>query len=557
MSLQENPGQFDKFSQSEKKEKDFLQREFGLRKVENEADSSGLAYISKIDGWAIEKESFLGRWLESAPVKRLRGVSQLGLNRYFPLPNFHTRFDHSSEVALRSVLELSRLARNFREEFLKMSADYPLGLNPQVLGKEEKDEQILKVIKLGAIYAINHDVATPAGGDGVKYIFDLDDDRDLLEVIKWNFEEYSRLCREDGFDPDKILALFTKLARREDEGILGQLIHRSGRKDRGFDMDSICYTLMDAQNCLGLDSNLAIKSRTTGESRVRTQSQTVESQLKVIATDLISQQDELNLQARDWLGGHERKLRELWSNGQSYSFLDLPSFRPQRSKSHLDLGDFIPFSALILKEGKVVFADPYVLDRLWLLHDFLAEHIYFSPATVGPEIGLAVSLKAERGEQNSLSEKEKRYILTVDDESFLSNLKKNFPNATYWCSDLASLDWKGGNLCRGSDRKILSISSALRTQDEIREQFTALFKIKSIPTRLETPVLILGEIKKYGEIFFERQKTMKQKEKELGYLMGTFPGWATPSSWVWVDEWLRPERHILERQPYWGRHLPP
>ncbi len=541
MSLQENPRQFDRFSQSEREERDFLQREFGLRKVENERDTSDFVYISKIDGWAIEKESFLGRWLEFTPVKRLRGVSQLGLNRYFPLPNFHTRFDHSSEVALRSVLTLWRLAHDFKEEFLKVSADYPLELNPQASGKDKENEQILKVIKLGAIYAINHDVATPAGGDGIKYIFDLDDDRDLPEVIKWNIEEYSKLCREDGFDSDRILSLFTKLARREDEGILGQLIHRSGREGRGFDMDSMCYTLMDAQNCLGVG---------VGESVGEVRPQAVENQLKVIAADLKSQQDELNLRAQDWLGGRqERELRRLYFNGLPYPFLCLPDLRPQISRSYLDLRDFVPFSGLILKEGKVVFADPHVLDRLWLLHDFLAEHIYFSPAIVGPEVGLAALLKTERSHR-TLSEKEKRYLLTVDDESFLNNLKKNFPNAAYWFSDLAALIWKGENLHRGSNKDISLVDSKSLAGYEHREQFEALFRIKNTPTRLETPVLILGETRQYGEVFSERRKTMRQKERQHGYLVGTFPSWAMPGSWVWGDEMLRPERHILERQGY-------
>lgn len=257
--------EFSQFSQEKERENIFLREKFGLVKVDLQKDRGlpKFAYISEFDGWAVERELFLGRWLEFAPVQRLRGIHQLGLNRDFPLPNSHTRFEHSAELTIRSTLQLWRLSSHFREEFLKMSSDYPLNLNPHLSEKERQEEQISKTVKLGAIYAALHDIATPAGGDTVKYIVGLDDDRDLPQVLNWNFAEFAQLCQKDGFDPEEVIKLFTRLAKRKEKGILGQLIHCSGGENRSFDLDSLCYTLMDAQVVLGLSWDKPLENKET------------------------------------------------------------------------------------------------------------------------------------------------------------------------------------------------------------------------------------------------------------------------------------------------------
>lgn len=523
----------------------FLRKEFGLVKADPQRDRglSSLSYISEFDGWAIEKDSFLDKWLEFAPVKRLAGVHQLGLNRHFPLPNNHTRFDHSAEVALRTTLVLSRLARDFREEFLVLSCDYPLSLNPQLSGKEKEDEQIFKTIKLGAIYAVNHDIATPAGGDAVKYIVGLDDDRDLPMVLNWHREDFAALCQEDRLNPKEVTKLFVKIAQRKEKGILGQLIHRSGGEDRGFDLDSICYTLMDAQACLGL-SWMKLDSVTKQTSAV----EKVPLGLGKTAAYLVRQQDESNQRAQERVRVHEGELKEHYKYDLPLSYINFSSLRPQRPPQFLSLGDFSLFDSLSLQDGKVVFTDSRKIYNLFLLADFLARYIYFSPASLGPEVGLGTSIELNH-EGVTFSETEKRYLLTASDHSFLENLKKNFPNWAYWFSDLACLGWRGSDNLSRSKNRHLSFIDNVQSVKEIRAFLENLFTIRQLPSRLATPLLASGKIKTLGEIFPQNRERIKRTRRINGYLADTFPHWVRPPSpWYLEDEFVRPDRYRLERR---------
>ncbi|MBF8249752.1 MAG: hypothetical protein HW400_353 [Candidatus Levybacteria bacterium] len=526
----------------------FLRREFGLVKVDS-LPSQGLyslAHISEFDGWAVEKESFLGRWLEFSPVKRLSGIHQLGLNRYFPLPNNHTRFDHSAEVALRTTLVLSRLARDFREGFLALSQHYPLNLDSQLSGREREEEQINKTIRLGAIYAANHDVATPAGGDAVKYIVGSDENHDLPMVLDWHRKDFAKLCQKDGFNPEEVIEFFVKLAQRKDEGILGQLIHCSGGKDRGFDLDSICYTLIDAQACLGLSS---IQQNSRSSKVIPQEELAIQSELEKTASYLDKQQKELNQGAEVWLRGYEREVRQCYELNSSFPYVDLPFLRPQRPAQSLNLEDFSLFESLALKDGKVVFTDFQKLNNLYLLANFLAQNIYFSPTTLGSEVGLATSIEFNRG-QKLLLDTEKHYLLNTDDHSFLENLKKNFPNWAYWFSDLASLGWEGSNLGQGGMPEVsIDTNSIFEAQRSYPEN---LLRIRKIPSRLNTRVMTSGEIKEYGEIFPGREKEIKRKLELQTMLIGTMPYWARPRLLVPAEEYATwSDRHLLEKMPYW------
>lgn len=573
---------FSEFSQEDQREREFLRKTFGLVQVDSQKErgTPRFAYISEFDGWAVERESFLGRWLEFSPVRRLRGIRQLGLNRDFPLPNPHTRFEHSAEVSVRAVLVLSHLARDFREEFLTLSSNYPFNLNPDLSGKEKEDEQIFKTIKLGAIYAANHDDATPAGGDAVKYIFGLDDDRDLSRILGWNFAEFSRLCREDGFDAEEVIKLFTRLAKRKDKGILGQLIHCPGGKNRGFDLDSICYTLMDAQVSLGLswegldhrlrDDRFARAVKEVLEPKIergdlspellpaaleinRQEGSAIHWELEMTAAYLKEQQKELGLRGREWVMTHGRELRSLHRHNSPYPYISLPSFRPQAPPQFLALKDFSPFSSLALKEGKVVFTDPHRVNNLWLLQDFLAEHIYFSPSVLGPEAGLAAQVKFNRGayrEGVSPPEKERRFLLTTSDDDLLKFLKENEPSLAYWFSDLAALGWEGGNLGRGA-RPVISLDVGAIEPDIVLTYLYALLMMRKMPSRLDTPVLVLGEVRRYGEVFPDRKKEIKKRAMRQGWLTENIPYWARPRLILYGDECNPLERHLLERMPHW------
>lgn len=533
------------FSKEERGEREFLRRTFGLVQVNPIKDRGvpQLAYISEFDGWAVERESFLGKWLEFAPVKRLRGICQLGLNRDLPLPNPHTRFEHSAELAIRSTLQLRRLSSpHFREEFLRMSSHYPLNFNPHPFVSQEtrKDIQILQTIKLGAIYSALHDIATPAGGDTVKYIFGLDDDRDFPQVLNWNFAEFAQLCQEDGFDPEEAIRLFTGLAKRKDKGVLGQAIHCPGGENRSFDLDSLCYTLMDAQVALGLSWDQPEENKKTPEI--------IREELEATAKDLKKQQKEINQQVRDLVKPHERTLREAFLRGLPPN-LEIFVF-PKVRKPALALSDFDPFSSLALQEGRAVFTDPRRLANLWLLQDFLATNLYFSPQTLGPEVGLAATLLSER-ENRPFSEKEKRYLLTVDDWRLWENLQRNFPSSAYWFSNLAAWGWEGENLGRGASPSVFFLGGTVVSPDEIGSYLAALLKIRKIPTRFATPVSVLGEVRNLRKVLPDEVRELRKRKRRQGELRDLFPRWTRPTHWVWADEFARPERHNLERQPYW------
>ena len=542
------------FFQGEQEERNFLRNEFGLIRVDpiGERGLPYFAYLSEFDGWAVEKESFLGKWLDFSPVKRLKGVAQLGLNRNFPLPNTHTRFDHSAELTVRTVLSLRQLARDHREEFLKMSSGYSLNLAPNLSGREKEEEQILKAIKLGAIYAASHDIATPAGGDGIKYVFGLDDDQDLPDVLSWNSAEFSRLCQEDGFDPETIAPIFTKIAQRNDEGILGQLIHKSGGENRGFDLDSICYTLMDAWRCLDFfqrdpfpDNKTA---RVAGEIGQASKGDIIQEQFQGLARGFEERHRELNRQARGYIGLYQRLLTDFCLNGLPCNLDNLDprvSFGP--TGRVLFFQDFVSFTQLVLKEEKVVFTDPYRMDRLWLLNNFLVDYLYFHPSLLGPEIGLMTYIRSQRGDP--VSSGEKRYLLTVDDHRLLEDLKKNSPRVAYWFSNLASLGWEGSNLaCKSPYVRYLSESA---DTDEACVFTNILLEIKKMPTRLGTPVLASGETRNLGEVFPNRGEDIEKRKRHMAFINNIFPAWSRPLSIRFTDEYIHSQRHRLEREPYW------
>ena len=132
-------------------------------------------------------------------------------------------------------------------------------------------------------------------------------------------------------------------------------------------------------------------------------------------------------------------------------------------------------------------------------------------------------------------------------------LKENAPNWAYWFSDLAALGWEGENLWRGSVHTINFSHHEGPPRDDYENfcYLTNLSRIRQLPTRLKTPVLNHDKIGNYGQLVPQARRLVEQKASLLSQLVNSFPRWVRPNSWIWQDEYERPSRHTLERQPYW------
>jgi len=144
--------------------------------------------------YPVIRGGFINAIAETRFFRRLFDVHQLGLARYYPLPNPQSRGEHSIYLAvnmvrcLQSLCDKDRatLVQRLQSDFIQVGL-YSPGMN---------DDDILNTAcDLTVLAAMMHDMATPAGGDTFKYLMGLDEEQEI-EWLMLSSEKYPKKREE-------------------------------------------------------------------------------------------------------------------------------------------------------------------------------------------------------------------------------------------------------------------------------------------------------------------------------------------------------------------------
>ena len=128
--------------------------------------------------YPVTTDGFIGSLLETDLFKRQFGVHQLGPLRIYPLPALHTRGQHEIYTTVNMVRTLQTLADR-DPDTLETRARRDFAEQP-FFDEEMSREDLFNLLSdLSVLAGVTHDWATPAGGDTMKYVFNMNEEKDL------------------------------------------------------------------------------------------------------------------------------------------------------------------------------------------------------------------------------------------------------------------------------------------------------------------------------------------------------------------------------------------
>jgi len=171
--------------------------------------------------YPVTEDGMISEIAKTATFQRLFGVFQLGPSRHYPIHNFHTRAQHSIYFAVDSVRTLQTLDDWDSGRLLEVLKN---DLEAVGLAEGLDDEQILAVsADLLVTSAMIHDLATPAGGDTIKYLLDLDEEKSLDDLLK-DDSKILEVLRKRGMGR-RHLDFSIKCIQGKSNSLIGQIIH--------------------------------------------------------------------------------------------------------------------------------------------------------------------------------------------------------------------------------------------------------------------------------------------------------------------------------------------
>lgn len=191
---------------------------------------------------------FIDQISETKLFNRLFGVSQLSFHPHFPLNNEHSRGHHSIHVAINMARTMQTLSNN-SPEILEERLRRDFTQEPFYDPKFRQEEVFKLAVNLAVLTAMEHDQATPAGGDAIKYITGIDEE----EVVKWLFlgdhkilegerSEFLELLKNHNLTSDH-LRFAINCIQGKSNSLIGDLIHP--KFGDYLDWDRFAYTSLD------------------------------------------------------------------------------------------------------------------------------------------------------------------------------------------------------------------------------------------------------------------------------------------------------------------------
>jgi len=200
--------------------------------------------------YPVVRGGFIHTIAETKLFQRLFGVHQLGLARYYPLPNPHSRGEHSIYLAINMMRSLQALDNKDRNVLLaRLQDDFT---RAGIYSPDMNDEDLLNTAcDLTVLVALMHDLATPAGGDTFKYLLGLREEDELEWLIFGNNEGYQE-AREELLGilskrglKEKHLRYVIECIQGQSDTLIGQMVSPKDRDE--LDFDRAAYTLLDCQ----------------------------------------------------------------------------------------------------------------------------------------------------------------------------------------------------------------------------------------------------------------------------------------------------------------------
>lgn len=198
----------------------------------------------------IKRNGLVGQIANTKAFGRLMKIAQLGLARDYPLPNWHSRGEHSLCLTVNSIKSLqamedadpAQLEERLRDDFTDETF-YNHAMDRTAVFDLATD--------LTVCATTMHDLRTPAGGDTFKYLLNIREEDELERFLFGNYiasdyesEELLAILAERGISENH-LRFVTRCVKGESSSLVGDLLSPA-RGDK-LDHDRISYTLLDCE----------------------------------------------------------------------------------------------------------------------------------------------------------------------------------------------------------------------------------------------------------------------------------------------------------------------
>ncbi len=194
--------------------------------------------------YPIGEGSFIDSLAQTKLWRRILGIPQLNWKSNYPLENTHSRGAHSLFVAINMARVLQGLydadAAMLAERLKRDFTDAPF------YAESMTDEEVmLLAVDLAVLVAMTHDIYTPAGGDMMKHVMDMDEEADasnLLEEGDERVQEFVEVLERRGLHRGH-LRFVVDCIQGNSFSLVGEMIH----SERGdiLEQDRLAYTVQD------------------------------------------------------------------------------------------------------------------------------------------------------------------------------------------------------------------------------------------------------------------------------------------------------------------------
>ena len=239
--------------------------DIGLRRLNFSLERNGLVYRSDWTPIGVRDSSVLATILNFPAVARLKSIRQLGPNIKHPYSYDHTAWEHSTEQMILALATLGRLAEEQPRLFHEATCRYRFE-------SIDRRTHLQNILIAAALIAAFHDAESPALRDTMKFALKTKDSvtdenillaRRLMNPRDRKYIPLIEMLVEEGFltplFAKELPGLIAKVVLREEDGLLGDLLHGKAREDlsdpsglsKPLDLDRITYTIQDPIRVLG------------------------------------------------------------------------------------------------------------------------------------------------------------------------------------------------------------------------------------------------------------------------------------------------------------------
>ena len=194
--------------------------------------------------YPVAEGSFIDVVANTELWRRTLGIPQLGWKDNYPLENIHSRGSHQLFVATSKARVMQglhsacpdKLVRRLRNDFT----------GEPFYDESMSDEEISQLAtRLAVLIGMTHDIYTPAGGDMMKHIMDMDEEKDAAKLLDDGDERVSEFI--SALESQGLTRQHMEFAIRCIQGASGSLVGEMIHSEKGdmLEQDRLAYTVQD------------------------------------------------------------------------------------------------------------------------------------------------------------------------------------------------------------------------------------------------------------------------------------------------------------------------